>query len=329
MRKKDIGIGLIGIFSLVIVLGFLITANTNLSKRKLNSTQNATMIEPVMGIPNDFDENEIGMFKDDVVSKQTMRLAPSPGIPPFFETAGESAAEIDQKIIKTAELELKVNNASESVSKIISLAENKNGFVQESSVWEEYDGTKTGSVTIKVPSNSFEGTLEEIKKIAVVVETESIHGQDVTEEFSDLQAQLRNAIRQEETFLSILEKATNVQDVLSVQRELGNIRAQIERLEGRVKYLENRTSFSTITTYLSEEPTINAPTKEFRPSSSIRDAIQTLINLGEVAIISIIYLVIVGGGALIPVVVVAAIIIWIILSKRNKNNIKSGKARKK
>ena len=95
-------------------------------------------------------------------------------------------------------------------------------------------------------------------------------GQDVTEQYTDLEAQLRNAKAQEEVYLEILKQAKTVEDILLVQDRLGNIRAVIEGLEGRIKYLENATSYSTITVSLQEEPVVRAPTKEFRLGASVR-----------------------------------------------------------
>src|SRR4029079_8297694 len=137
--------------------------------------------------------------------------------------------------------------------------------VQNSSVSEREDGTHFGSITVRVPAEEFENTLNAIKDFANVVRTQSTTGQDVTEQYTDLQAQLRNAQAQETEYLNILKRAQTVEEILSVQNYLGSIRSTIESLQGRIQYLENVTSYSTITVGLSEEPTVHVPTKAFRP----------------------------------------------------------------
>jgi hypothetical protein len=102
-----------------------------------------------------------------------------------------------------------------------------------------------------------------------------------------------------------LKQAKNVEDILSVQERLGSIREQIETLKGRIHYLTNATSFSTISLTVSEEPAVRAPTKEFRPVAIIKAAFQTLVVVGQEAVAGAIWLVIVWGGILLPMSFVA------------------------
>lgn len=219
-------------------------------------------------------------------------------------TGGETAAEADQKIIKTGSLDLAVENVDETTAKLTALATGKGGYVQSSSVNERNDGTKFGSLTIRIPSTAFESTLVEAKKLATSVKSENTHGQDVTEEYTDLQAQLRNAQAQEVEYLAILKKAQSVQDILNVQQYLGNIRSTIESLQGRIKYFSNLTSYSTISITLSEDTTLQAPSRGFRPLEDMRTALQSLLLLAEALVTWMIWLVIVGGGILIPLALI-------------------------
>ena len=238
----------------------------------------------------------------------------------FQATSGSTAAEVDQKIIKTGYLEIVVDSASETAAKISALTTGKGGYAQDISISEDEDGTKYGSITVRIPANEFENTMAEVKKLAVSIETESTAGQDVTEEYTDLEAQLKNAQAQEAEYLVILQKAESVEDILSVQSYLGQVREQIERLQGRIKYLSNLTSYSTITVYLSEEPTINLPSKEFRPWSSIKEAAQAVISVLQSLVITGIWLVILGGGVLIPIVVVIWLVVLLIKKIKHRRH---------
>ncbi|MDP2735187.1 MAG: DUF4349 domain-containing protein [bacterium] len=216
---------------------------------------------------------------------------------------------MDQKIIKTGALDLIVDDVSATASRVSTLAVGNGGFVQHSSVSEREDGTKFGNVTVRVPAERFENTLEEIKSYAALVRSESSSGQDVTEQFTDLQAQLRNARAQEQVYLDILQDTETVSDVLAVQQQLGMIRSTIESLEGRIQYLENKTSYSTISLFLSEEPTVRIPTKAFRPGTTLKEAAQALIAVFQNLAEGVIWFTVVGGGILVPL----GLLVWVVI----------------
>ncbi len=230
---------------------------------------------------------------------------PAP-MPPVSPTAGPTAADVDQRIIKNGFLSLAVRSADEAVASLTGLAAGLGGFVQESSVHERADGSKYGSVTVRVPSDQFETALAEAKDLATLVRQETVTGQDVTEQYTDLQAQLRNAQAQEEEYLRILQRAQTVQDILSVQSYLGGVRSTIESLQGRLQFLENRTSFATLSVSLSEDARFQVPQRDFRPGEDARQAIQTLVVVAQSLVSGLILVVIVGGGVLLPL----GLIIW-------------------
>jgi len=235
---------------------------------------------------------------------------------PDFQNGGQTAAEVDQKIIKNGFLQLTVKDVGGSISRVTSSAGQKGGFVQNSSVTERADGTHSGQITVRVPAKDFETLMSDIKSLATAVKNESSTGQDVTEQYTDLEAQLRNAQAQERTYLAVLDKAKTVEDILNVQERLGQIRGVIESLQGRLKYLENVTSYSTISVSLEEEPAIRLPTKEFRPLSAAKEAVQSLVTLGQNTLIGLIWTMIVGGGLLLPFVLLGLIIALIVKKLR-------------
>lgn len=233
-------------------------------------------------------------------------MAVSPGIAPRpVETAGVTAAEVDQKIIKTASLNLVVDQAEDAARKISGVAADLKGFVQSSSISERGDGTHAGNISVRVPAERFDEALTRIKATATVVKQESVNGQDVTEQYTDLQARLKNAKAQEETYLSILKRAQSVEDILKVQERLGAIRAEIESMQGQLQYMENVTSYSTISVYLEEEAAVRAPTKEFRPLAIVKESVQALVESLQSLLSGLIRLVIVGGGLLLPLALLA------------------------
>ena len=187
-----------------------------------------------------------------------------------------------------------------TVDAITKAAINAQGFIQYSSVEEDYVGNRVGNVTVRVPVSAFEATLAAIKALGVRVERESTQGQDVTEQFTDLEARLRSAQAQEAQYLVILTDAVTVGDVLAVQEHLADVRMQIESLEGQIQYLENLTSYSTITVEVTQETRVTLPEEKFDLGREVRLAGQYVVVLGQRALAALIWLVIVGGAALVP-----------------------------
>jgi hypothetical protein len=306
MTKRTLSL-VIGIPAVLLIL-FVVAALANTFAPSATSTGGYGIAPaPEMTAPG-FARGEMGYdsiaVSDDYGGTKTMYP-----MPPEEPSAGQTAAEVDQRIIKTGYLDLVVDDVSESASKITGLASGMGGFVQDSSVSEREDGTHFGSVTVRVPAEQFEDALSKIKEFATLVKTETSQGQDVTEQYTDLQAQLRNAQAQETEYLEILKKAQKVEDILAVQQYLGQIRSQIESLQGRIKYLENVTTYSTISASLSEEPIVRVPTKAFRPGSIASEAVQALIAIGQNLLTALIWLAIVGGGLLIP----SALVVWVLV----------------
>jgi hypothetical protein len=165
---------------------------------------------------------------------------------------------------------------------------------------------------VRVPSDTFEDSVAAIKDLAVRVDRESINGQDVTEQYTDLEARLRSAQAQEEQYLVILDKAVTVQDILAVQQYLQNIRYEIESLQGQIDSLGNQTEYSTISVSLSEEIRVKVPTEKFDLGRDIRLAFDAVVRLAQAALTFLVFFVIVGGAIVIPAGLLIALIIWVI-----------------
>ncbi|NBS41907.1 DUF4349 domain-containing protein [bacterium] len=259
------------------------------------------MAPPTAGVM----ERAMDSYADGSVTSDFSIIAPEPA-----PSAGVTAAEVDQKIIKTGFLDLEVENVGEAEAKIAALAAGNGGYVQDSNVSERADGTHYGTVTVRVASDTFDTSMDAIKAYATVVLTESAQGQDVTEQYTDLEAQLRNAQAQETEYLKILAKATTVEDILNVQSYLSNVRYQIESLQGRIQYLSNATSYSTISVNLSEETSVRIPTKGFDLVDTLIEAAQALVAIVQNLAVVLVWLAVIGGGTLIPL----ALIVWAIVN---------------
>lgn len=150
-------------------------------------------------------------------------------------------------IIKTATLRGEVEKYDPWMAQVKELITRYQAYIVHTSTRRDYEQVLSGQTTIRVPQNHFESLLADLKKNLKKIESEEIGGQDITEEFFDLSARLENQKRAEERLREILRSAKSVQEVLQVEQELTRVRENIERMEGRKKYLQDQVSYSTIT----------------------------------------------------------------------------------
>ena len=221
------------------------------------------------------------------------------------DTAIEDEAGSEQRIIKRAEFELLVDSVSGTQASLEQVTKNFGGFVQDAAVYERHDKTMSGNATLRLEADRFEEALSEIRGLAINIERERITGQDVTEQFTDLEAQLRNARAEENAYLALLARAGSVSDLLEVQRELSKVRGTIERFEGRMKYLSNQTDLATITISLSEKPSIIAPTNDFRFVDTLKEALQALVVTFQSVVMAIVWIVVFSVGVVLPIMILA------------------------
>jgi PKD repeat protein len=199
----------------------------------------------------------------------TVTAAPPPAItlaPPGYETApapvivssgGSSAygnaqsVPAERMVIKSAYLALVVEDVGASLVQITSLADAFGGYVVNSDIREDQNRLYA-SVSFRVDSTRFNEALQALRSLAVDIRSESTSGQDVTEEYVDLDAKLRNLEASEAQLLELMKQAGDVSEILDVQRELTDTRGQIEQIKGRMQYLEQSSTLAFINTSLEQ-----------------------------------------------------------------------------
>jgi len=148
-------------------------------------------------------------------------------------------------IVRTGDMYLVVEDVAVSLEQIAQLAETYSGYVVSSNSWQ--DGERMmGNISIRVDAAYFNTAIQSLRAMAVEVERESTSGQDVTEEYVDLNARLNNLELTKAQLLDYMEQAETVTEILAVQRELTEIGEQIEQIKGRMQYLEQSSSTSLI-----------------------------------------------------------------------------------
>lgn len=184
-------------------------------------------------------------------------LAPYPAeMPVTYEDAGAVAEAghpqaTERMIVRTAEIALVVNDVALALDQVVDLAENFDGYVVSSTRWKE-DERLVGIISIRVPADDFDDAMESLRRMAVDVTHEDTSARDVTEEYIDLSAKLKNLEATEEQYLRLMDQAQSVEDILEVQRELSKTRGEIEQTKGRMQYLERTSATSLIRVQLNQ-----------------------------------------------------------------------------
>lgn len=212
-----------------------------------------------------------------------------------------------RKVIRTADLSLIVEDTQTAVSQLRSTAVALGGYVADASLWQVKDDLMRGSITLRIDSRNFDDALERIKQIALEVERENIGSQDVTAEYTDLDARLRNLEATEQELLALLsevrQQTNSADEILQIYRELTRIREEIEQIKGRMQYLDNQVSLATITVQLipkEEKPIVQSG---WGAGQTFRSALGALVSAGQMLASAAIWLVV----FVLPVALVAAV----------------------
>ena len=202
----------------------------------------------------------------------------------------------DTKIIKTASVSLEVKDVTATLDTLKTLAAAQGGYLSSTNVQRNYNNQLSGSTTLRVPQASFESVIEGVKALGTV-KSVSTSGQDVTEEYIDLQAQKTSYTNQLAQYNAIMKQSTRVEDIIKVQEQVDRVQTELDRLEGRLNYLNNRIDVSIITVYLQEpEPVGGQAGHDF--VSTINEGIAGFIGMIDALIIllfTLLPLLILGG----------------------------------
>jgi len=189
-------------------------------------------------------------------------------------------------VIKNASLSIVVEEPGTTLDAICDLAADLGGFVVSSNLYRmEVEGgleVPQANITIRVPAEKLDQALVEIKSGAGQILNENISGQDVTQEYTDLESRLRNLVNAEQQLTEIMEQAYETEDVLSVYNRLVDVQEQIELIKGQMQYYEQSAALSAISVNIQANEAVQ-PLKigNWQPVGVAKRAIQALINTLE------------------------------------------------
>ncbi|MBK8781068.1 MAG: DUF4349 domain-containing protein [Anaerolineales bacterium] len=263
-------------------------------------------------------EEPIPQSAADEAAKQEAESSSSIPEGAVFNTGSESpAAAGNHLIIKNGDIKLLVEDTDVAIDRATQVVGDAGGYIVSSRVWYQpyYDGKnyRYATITIGVPVQQFERTLSRLRGLAVQVLDETASGEDVTNQFVDLQSQLTNLEATRDRIKSFLEQSQNVDEALRINQELSNVEAQIEQIKGQMNYLQDRSAYSTIT--INFEPVLPeilpTPSPEpniWQPGETFEHAAGTLTRAYQGIIDFLIWVFVV----FLPIVAPPVLLIWLL-----------------
>ncbi len=225
--------------------------------------------------------------------------------------AGEPAAE--RLIIRTVNMSVLVEDTDVALAQIREMVAAYEGYIAESNRWLVNEQPRA-RVTMRIPADRLDEALDSLRSAAIRVESESSSGQDVTEEYYDVDARLRNLEATEKELLALLtevrENRGKAEDILAIYRELTSIRAQIESLQGRKQYLSQMSALATINVEIAPkgQPVTVLQRARWNPLVTASSALQSFVRVFQVLVDALIYILIFSVFLLVP-----AGILWLVI----------------
>ncbi len=161
----------------------------------------------------------------------------------------------ERKIIKEGRVEFETSDTNQTHARIVGEVKRVKGYISGEDS-NTRDGRIEQSMTVRVPAEHFDAFLAAVSKGVDHFDSKTINTTDVTEEYVDVEARIRTKKQLEQRYVALLERAQTVKDILDIEKQLGELRADLESLEGRIRFLKNQVSFSTLTIVFYEKTAV-------------------------------------------------------------------------
>jgi len=247
--------------------------------------------------------------------------------PALWSGSAGGVASVDydmpRMIVYNAQLDMVVNDTDETQKAVGALVESVNGYISNSSSYSYGEGLLRINLTLRVPSESFNSVMSQLRDMAMEVTQESIGTEDVTQEYVDLESRLHALESKAARLEQLMADAEDTEAVLSVYRELSQTQIDIEQTKGRMQYLEQVTGMATIQVSLTPDE-LSQPVEigKWRPQGTLKRAVEALIETFQFLVDALIWIVLV----VLPVLAIIGAVIYgfirllkLIFGKRRRN----------
>ncbi len=236
--------------------------------------------------------------------------------------AAANIATTERMVVRTADLDLIVPDTEKAMDDIQAMARELGGYVVSVEAYQYQEG-RQATVTFRVPAERLDAALDRLRAMATTVRRESVSGQDVTDQYVDLQSRLRHLEAKEKQLLEFLDRAEDTEAILAVYEHLSQTQAEIEQVKGRMQYLENQAALATVTVRLTPDALAQPlDTGGWNLPATVRSAVEALLNVLEFFVKALIYIVIVVLPVLIllalPVMGIFLLVRWLVRRGRRR-----------
>lgn len=224
---------------------------------------------------------------------QAIRMAPPAAAPEAAKQADPQGSSLDLNalsnpnekslyLIKTATLNIEVADAKAAQQQLITTVQGAGGYIGNLQESVGPLGLRTVTIQIRIPADKFDTALSGIEPLGKVL-AKQVNTQDVSEEYVDTDSRSRNLKKTEERLLDHLNKSARLEDTLKLEQELSRVRQEIERLDGRLRFLGNRVAFSSVQVTLQETPKAEPvlPPETFSTAKIATQAMRSLVEFGQ------------------------------------------------
>jgi len=196
------------------------------------------------------------------------------------------------RVIRTAQVAVEVKNGSfdGTLDKLFTISTGLGGYISGTSAVADTGSLRTGTITFQVPTDKFNDAISQVRALGTV-QNLVIGGQDVSAQYVDLQARLKNEEAQRDAMLALLGQAKTVAEIIAVQTQLGQITAQIEQLKGQITYFDHATSYSTISVSVHEAAVALKPanTDSWGVSAALLQGLHGFVNTLDYILVGVGY----------------------------------------
>jgi hypothetical protein len=211
----------------------------------------------------------------------------------------------DRQIVKTGEITIRVSAVPTTVGTVRAMALELGGYVGGSSA---AGADEAATLTLRIPADRFDAAIGRLHELDGEVIAEATREEDVTGQVVDLDARIRNLQASEAQYRALLQQATKIEDILTVQGRLDDVRGQIEQLQGQLDQLSNLADLATLTvTLVPDETPISSTADGWDAGAILESAVAALVGLAQAVAAAAIWLVILG----IPLALLAGLVVLI------------------
>lgn len=256
--------------------------------------RNALRITPLTGlligrqsVPSSYEGGAVSDVSELGIAPQSFRAPGIGGIfpPPVPGEAPPTTDVEDRLVVRETQLSLLVEDVRRTSDAIINHVDEQGGYMVNSMITQPEEAPY-GTIVVRIPSEKLRGSMEYFRSLSIKVTSEFISGQDVTDEYEDIESRLATLEKTKARFEEILDQATKIDDILRVQREIINLQSQIDNLKGRQQLLEGTARLAKVTIHLSTDEIAlpYTPSETFRPTVIFKLAWRSLLrNLRKLA----------------------------------------------